>query len=109
MSFMSKSNIAVMGDRDSVLLFQAVGIDVYFETEEASASRRLHALARSGYRVIFLTEELYALCAQAILKYKTEAFPAIIPIPSNKGASGASMEALKANVEKAIGSDILFS
>ncbi len=102
-------NIAVVGDRDSVLLYKAVGLDVFFETGAEHASHTLHNLARKGYQVIFLTEELYKDCSEAVSTYKSETFPAIIPIPSNKGTMGVGMAELKANVEKAIGADILFS
>lgn len=103
------NTIGVIGDRDSVLLFKAVGLDVFFETEEEPASRTLRRLAREGYQVVFITEELYALCGEAVSQFKAEAFPAIIPIPSNQGTSGIGMQELKKNVEKAIGADILFS
>lgn len=103
------ANIGVIGDRDSVLLFKAVGLNVFFETEGAKASRTIHKLARGGYQVIFVTEELYKECGEAISKYKSEAVPAIIPIPSNQGTQGVGMAEMKSNVEKAIGADILFS
>jgi len=103
------ANIGVVGDRDSVLLFKAVGLDVFFETDPEHASRTLHRMAREGYRVIYVTEELYRDCTEAVSKYQSEAFPAIIPIPSNQGTQGIGMAAIKANVEKAIGADILFS
>ena len=66
-------------------------------------------LPREGCKVIFLTEPVYAQCSEAINKFKTETFPAIIPIPDSHGPSGVAMAAIKANVEKAIGADILFS
>ena len=103
------ADIAVIGDRDSVLLFKAVGLDVYFETEQESASRTIHRLAKGGAKVLFVTEALYTACGEAISAYKAEAFPAILPIPSNQGTQGVGMAELKANVEKAIGADILFS
>ena len=103
------ANIGVVGDRDSVLLFKAVGLDVFFEDKPEPASKTLHRLARQGYRVIYITEELYQACGEAISSYKSEAFPAIIPIPSNRGTQGVAMAEMKANVEKAIGADILFS
>ncbi len=34
--------------------------------------------------------------------------PAIIPIPGSRGNTGLGMQKLRANVEKAIGADILF-
>ncbi|MDL2217332.1 V-type ATP synthase subunit F [Christensenellaceae bacterium OttesenSCG-928-M15] len=103
------AKIGVVGDRDSILLFKAVGLDVFFETDPDPASKTIYRLAREGYQVLFLTEELYEQCGEAIQSFKSEAFPAIIPIPSNQGTKGIGMSELKANVEKAIGADILFS
>lgn len=105
----SMANIAVIGDRDSVLLFKAVGLDVFFEEHGEGANRRLHKLAREGYAAIFVTEELYGACQETIAEYVAEAYPAIIPIPSNCGTEGIGMQALKKNVEKAVGVDILFN
>lgn len=104
-----KADIAMIGDRDSVLIAKAVGLAVYDETDQQKASKLIHKLARDGVKVIFMTEPVYASCAEAISKYKTETFPAIIPIPDSHGTSGVSMASIKANVEKAIGADILFT
>ena len=42
-------------------------------------------------------------------RYKTRSDVAIIPIPGSSGSMGYAMGRVKANVEKAIGADILFS
>ena len=104
-----KSEIAMIGDRDSVLLAKAVGLSVFAETDSEKASRLIHRLAREDYKILYLTEPLFAQCQEAIEKYKQETFPAIIPIPDSHGASGVAMAQIKANVEKAIGADILFA
>lgn len=103
------ADIAMIGDRDSVLIAKAAGLDVYFETDADNASRLIARLAREGVKVIFVTEPVFAACGEIIAKYKSEPFPAIIPVPNNHGASGVAMAAIKANVEKAIGADILFN
>ena len=48
--------MAVIGDKDSVMLFKAVGIDVFYETDGEKANRQIKQLAREGYGVIYLTE-----------------------------------------------------
>ncbi len=101
------AKIGVIGDRDSVLLFKAVGLDVFFEDEGESANRTLHKLARSGYAIVFVTEKLYPACEETIAEFAGSAYPAIIPIPDNQGSQGVGAEALKQNVEKAVGMDIL--
>ena len=100
------AKIGVIGDKDSVLLFQAVGLDVFFEDEGERANRTLH-LAREGYAAVFVTEKLYPACAETIQEYQASAYPAIIPIPDNQGSRGVGAEALRKNVEKAVGMDIL--
>ncbi|MDR0840114.1 MAG: V-type ATP synthase subunit F [Christensenellaceae bacterium] len=104
-----RADIAIIGDRDSVLLAKAVGLRVFDETDADKVSHLIHRLARQEYKVIFITEPLFAACGEAVEKYKTETYPAIIPIPDSHGASGVSMANIKANVEKAIGTDILFA
>ncbi len=103
------AKIGVIGDRDSVLLFKAVGLDVFFEYEGEQADRRLRRLAREGYAVVFVTEKLFGACRETIEEYEGEAYPAIIPIPDNGGTEGIGMARLKENVEKAVGVDILFN
>lgn len=103
------AQLAVIGDRDSVLLFKTAGLAVHCETDPEKAAFLIHRLAREGARVIFITEPLFEKCGEAVAKYKTESFPAIIPIPDQKGGTGAAMAQIKANVEKAIGADILFN
>ena len=103
------AKIGVIGDRDSVMLFKAVGLDVYFHEEGESANRCLHKLAREGYAAVFVTEKLYPACAETIAEFAGQPYPAIIPIPANGGTEGVGMRQLKANVEKAVGVDILFN
>lgn len=103
------AKMGVIGDKDSVMLFKAVGLDVFFETEGERANRCLHRLAREGYAVIFVTEKLYSACAETVHEYSAAAYPAIIPIPDNQSSEGIGMQALKQNVEKAVGVDILFN
>lgn len=105
----NRANIAIIGDRDSVMLFKAIGLAVYPENEALGASKRIAALAKAGCKVIFITEPLFAQCGETIEKYRDQAYPAIIPVPDSHGSGGAAMAKIKANVEKAIGADILFT
>ena len=101
------AKIGVVGERDAVLLFKAVGLDVFFEDEGESANRTLHRLAREGYVTVFVTEKLFAACAETIEEFKGQAYPAIIPIPDQAGSRGVGEKMLRQNVEKAVGMDIL--
>jgi len=105
---MDKKKIAVIGDPSSVMIFNAIGLDVFYETEAAKIENRIHKLADNGYAVIYITENAAQLVPDAINYYTTATFPAIIPIPSSSGSLGIGMKQLKNNVEKAVGADILF-
>ncbi|MBQ3552829.1 MAG: V-type ATP synthase subunit F [Clostridia bacterium] len=104
-----RGNIAIIGDASSVLVFKTIGLDVYDETEPKAASKRIANLAASGTKVIFITEKLYEQCGETIEKYKGEAYPCLIPIPDSGGSRGIALASMKANVEKALGADILFT
>jgi len=99
--------IAVMGDRDSVLGFSALGLDVYPTEDAAEARRLLHRLSREDYAVIYMTEQLSALIPEEIQKYQGSVTPAIILIPGRSGSLGLGSTALHNAVERAIGADIL--
>ncbi len=103
-----KNNISVVGDRESVMLFKAVGLDVRYAGNTREIEAAIHALAREGAPVIYVTEEAAALAKDAIALYNTATFPAIIPIPGKDGVTGFGMDGIRKNVEKAIGADILF-
>lgn len=101
------NKIGVIGDSDSVLGFKSLGIDVYPATS-GEIMKTINRLAMKGYSIIFITEQAAEQATETIDKYKTSPFPAIIPIPSNRGTTGLGMKNIRDNVEKAIGADILF-
>ncbi|MDR2267290.1 MAG: V-type ATP synthase subunit F [Christensenellaceae bacterium] len=104
---MPNNKIAVIGDKDGVLAFKAIGVDVFDAKSYFDARETLKKLARD-YSVIFITEDIAETIADTISRYKSRTYPAVIPIPSAKGPSGFGMRGLSRDVEKAIGSDILF-
>ncbi len=99
--------IAVLGDRDSVLGFRALGLEVFAAEEAAAARQTLHRLAKEQYAVIYITEELAAQLSADIDRYKDEVTPAIILIPGRSGSLGLGSSALQSAVERAVGADIL--
>ncbi len=100
--------MAVIGDKDSVFAFKAVGVDVFGAASKGEAKERLKELVKENYKVIFLTEDLAKKLQAFLERYKTTPYPAVIPIPRSGQAQGFAMESLKRDMEKAIGADILF-
>ena len=52
------NKIAVIGDKDSVLAFKAVGVEVFDATTAQEAQSLLKKLSHGGYAVIFVAENL---------------------------------------------------
>lgn len=102
---MLKAKIAVIGDKDSILAFRAVGVDVYPIKNYFDAADVLKRLARD-YAVVFITEEIAENIPEVLDRYKTRPYPAVIPIPGAAGSDGFGMMGITRDVEKAVGVDI---
>ncbi len=99
--------IAVLGDRESVMGFKALGFETYPLTSSAEARELIARLANDTYAVIYITEQLASDIEDEIIKYKDSVTPAIILIPGKGGTLGTGMRALHNAVERAVGADIL--
>lgn len=100
--------MGVVGEKDAVLAFKAVGMRVISVSSAEEATAALHRLSTDGVPVIFITETIAEQVPEALSKYKTMPGTAVIPIPGSQGANGFGASRVRANVEKAIGADILF-
>lgn len=107
MRYMHK--IGVIGDYDSICGFAALGLDTYPVENEDQAEDVLKRLAEGSYGIIYITENYIEKMPKVFSKYQNMSVPAIIPIPSNQGATGFGMSNVKKYVEQAVGSDIIFN
>ncbi len=98
--------IAVLGDRDSIMGFKALGLDTHFVETTEEARHTLHRLAKEEYAIIYITEQLAADIPADIGRYKTSVTPAVILIPGKNGSLGMAAQALQSAVERAVGADI---
>lgn len=99
--------IGVVGDKDSVLAFKALGIDVFPVVEADEARRIVDNCAKNDYAVIFVTEQIAQKIEETITRYNEELLPAIILIPSNQGSLNIGIKRISDSAEKAIGVNIL--
>lgn len=100
--------VAVLGNRDSIYGFAAIGLDTYPVEDAEEATKLLKELADSQYAVIYITESLQSVLESEIDNYVSKRLPAIIPIPGVSGNTGMGMRNVKKSVERAVGSDIIF-
>ena len=104
---MASYRIAVMGDKDSVLGFRALGLSTYAVESAEEARVTLHRIAKEDFAVIYMTETLAVELEHDIARYKDELTPAIILIPGKEGSLGIGSSNIKKAVERAVGADIL--
>lgn len=101
--------IGIIGNRDAVLGFMALGFSVHEAGNVEEATKELHAMARSQeYGVIFLTENYAMQMEGELARYRDVPLPAIVSIPGQEGSTGYGMNNLRHAVERAVGADILF-
>lgn len=99
--------IGVVGERDAVIAFLALGITVSAVDNPEEAMKAVDGMARDGYGVIFITETTARNIKETIDRYKNMMLPAIILIPGSQGSLGIGLANIRDNVEKAVGVDIL--
>ena len=99
--------IGVIGDADSVLGFQALGLDVCPVKDLDQARQAIHRMAKENYAILYLTEQLAVKLPAELERYQDALTPAIILIPGKEGSLGIGMDNVKKFVERAVGADIL--
>ena len=100
--------IGVIGDKESVKGFRAVGFTVFEAGNPEKAGDILSKAAKEDYAVIYITENLAEKMQNIISEYKNAPLPAIITIPGKNGSDGFGLNQIKKTVERAVGADILF-
>jgi len=101
--------IAVLGDRDSIYGFAALGLDVFPVSDSETGARTLRNLAERDYAVIYITEALAKDLEPELERTRESLLPAVIPIPGVHGNTGMGISMVKKSVEQAVGSDIIFN
>ena len=89
--------------------FRALGLDTFPAANSEEARSVLRSVTREGedYAIIYLEETLALQLQPEIDKFKDSPVPAIILIPGREGSIGLGQQALKAAVERAVGTNIL--
>ncbi len=101
--------IAVLGDRDSIYGFAALGLEVYPVSTPEEGAKALRSLSEQNFAVIYITEALAAELPAELERFREGLLPAVIPIPGVHGNTGMGLRMVKRSVEQAVGSDIIFN
>ncbi len=98
---------AIIGSGESVLAFQAGGVEAFPVQGEKQAKETLRRLAKT-HSVIFLTDELSYPLKDLIDRMNESPYPIVISVPSANGTSDFAVQRMKEQMERALGVDILF-
>ena len=100
--------MAAIGSYEMVLPFQAVGVKtVVLDAEKrATFEDTLEKLAREGYAVVFIQEDLFVDFIRKVEEINDGYPTSVLPIPGPSGTTGAGLESIRSSVEQAVGMDI---
>ncbi len=96
--------MAAVGDFESVLPFQAVGVSPF--SPENGLRELLLSLAKEQYAVVFLVDSLYRDNQDMVEELNENYAMSIIPIPGIRGSTGIGISTIRESVERAVGMDI---
>lgn len=103
---MSTFRIGMIGDYESSIGFKAVGIDTYIVKNSSEAKDILLSLAKGGYGIVFITEDVALPIEDWVDQVNRETECAVLVIPGVKGSVGLGKKRIKKSVERAVGIDI---
>lgn len=114
-----KYQIAIIGPKDTILGFKALGLKTFNALTTEEAVKVLYELKKETitdektgeskplYAIIFVIEDLMTEMEDSDYKKLSQsALPAIVPVPGTKGTTGYSLKRIGKMVEQAVGSDI---
>ncbi|PIS04992.1 MAG: V-type ATP synthase subunit F [Candidatus Buchananbacteria bacterium CG10_big_fil_rev_8_21_14_0_10_42_9] len=100
--------IAIIGSLESIQGFQALGVTPHpVQNPEHAGETIDKIIAANETAVIFITEDWADKIKDYLAELPSRALPAIVPIPSHQGSTGAGLRNISKIVEQAVGSDIL--
>ena len=101
------SEIAMIGDRDSILGFKALGVAIFPVSAKDECAAALTEMMEQEFKVVFITEQIAPSPEEIASIIGDRTFPVVTMVPNNRGTTGLAMQRLQMLVRKAAGADIL--
>lgn len=101
------SRVAVLGERDAVLGFQASGAVVFCADSPDEAKAALEQVLKDGYAILLVTENIAEALKAELAPLYDRPEPVITVLPDARKPKGQAMELLRRRVERAVGANIL--
>jgi V/A-type H+-transporting ATPase subunit F len=105
---MQNSQLAVVGERATVVAFEGLGIAA-FPVESIDDARRTvsRLIKRKEHAVIFITEDIGKDIPDVIAESSREYAPSVVLVPSSAGSQQIGLRKLSRVLKRALGTDIL--
>jgi len=100
--------IAMIGGKTSTAGFGALGVKTFPVAVPSEAPDVWKTMDLAEFAVIFMTEPIYEVLADAVAEVRGETIPVVAVIPAVVGSQGIGMKEMKTLVERAIGVDVIF-
>ena len=102
------AKIAIVGGRDTIIGFKALGLAIFPVKTTEEAGRTLRKITTEEYAAIFITDDFAGGLEKEIhiLEQNIPLYPSIVIIPSHRGRTGLGMAQIRSLVEKAVGTDL---
>lgn len=97
--------VAVVGQKELVAPFQAVGVDVFVVELGGDVRSQVEALVNQGYPLIFFTDNFTRELQPLIERFRLRSLPCLVPLPFISPLAGE--ERLRDATRRACGVDIL--
>jgi V/A-type H+-transporting ATPase subunit F len=100
--------MAAMGSYDSVIPFQAIGIEAVIigDDNRNSVPQLVNKFARGEYAILFIEESLFDEFKDDVDAINESEALSVIPIPNQAGSLGIGVESIRRSTERAVGMDI---
>lgn len=102
-----EKKIGVIGERESVAGFRALGLEVAPAGDVQAALEVLEQWAEDDFAVIFLTEKLAQAMGPELAAWRLRYLPVVTVIPSACQAPWLGREELRTAIRKATGIDMI--
>jgi len=102
------SNIALIGNREVIIGFSLMGFQLFPANNANEALSALENCSKDNYAIVFITNEIAQKILTDIAEYQKQSSMSICILPNRSKETELSLNLLRRNVERAIGTDILF-
>ncbi len=104
---MKNVKIGAIGENDVMLIFKAVGADIFPVINAEQARDTLKKIAKKNYGIIFITDNFASKIDSTIREYSEKMLPSIMVIPGIGEKNDYAINRLRQAIIKAVGADII--